>query len=106
MARAHRIGKTMSVCVSRLLTSKTYEMHMFHSVILKLVIDRAVLVHQRKNTEYDGSIDGSPKKKNKPNSKIDMQEKEIDEIFKKGAYDEFRDDNDTEAKQFMETDIE
>ena len=35
-----------------------------------------------------------------------MQEKEIDEIFKKGAYDEFRDDNDTEAKQFMETDIE
>ena len=35
-----------------------------------------------------------------------MQAKEIDEILKKGAYDVFRDDNDIEAQQFMETDID
>jgi superfamily II DNA or RNA helicase len=29
-ARAHRIGQTQSVKVYRLLTKKTYEMHMFH----------------------------------------------------------------------------
>ena len=56
MARAHRIGKTMYVCVSRLLTNKTYEMNIFHSSILKRGLDRAVLAHQRQNTEYDGSV--------------------------------------------------
>ena len=35
-----------------------------------------------------------------------MQAKEIYELLKKGAYDVFWDDNDTEAKQFMETDID
>ena len=35
-----------------------------------------------------------------------MQAKDIDELLKKGAYDVFWDDNDTEALQFMETDID
>ena len=101
MARAHRIGKTMYVCVSRLLTNKTYEMNIFHSDILKRGLDRAVLAHHRQNIEYDGSIDGSSKKKYKSKSKIEMQAKEIGELLKKWAYDVFWYDNDTEAKQFM-----
>ena len=35
-----------------------------------------------------------------------MQAKDIDEILKKGDYDVFWDDDDTEAQQFMETDID
>ena len=35
-----------------------------------------------------------------------MKAKEIDELLKKGAYDVFRDDDDTEAKQFMKNDID
>ena len=88
----------------RLLTAKTYEIYMFCSASLKLVIYCAVLAHQRKITEYDGSIYGISKEKSKSNTKGYMQEKEIDELLKKGAYDVFRDDNDTEAQQFMETD--
>ena len=81
-------------------------MNIFHSDILKRGLDRAVLAHQRQNTEYDGSIDGSSKKKYKSKNKREMQAKEIDELLKKGDYDVFWDDNDTEAKQFMETDID
>ena len=35
-----------------------------------------------------------------------MQAKDIDELLKKGAYVVFWNNNDTEAQQFMETDIE
>ena len=35
-----------------------------------------------------------------------MQAKGIDELLKKGAYVVFWNNNDTEAQQFMETDIE
>ena len=35
-----------------------------------------------------------------------MQAKEIDELLKKGAYDVFWDDDDTEVQQFMKTDID
>ena len=69
MARDHRIGQTVYVCVYQLLTSKTYEIHIFHSASLKLGLDRAVLAHQRGNIEHDGSIDGTSKKKYK--SKIE-----------------------------------
>ena len=83
MACAHRIGQTMAVCVYRLLTAKTYEMHMFHSSSLKLGLYHAVLAHQRQNTEDGGIIDGISKNKYKSKSKIEMQEKEIDELLKK-----------------------
>lgn len=101
MARAHRIGQTRAVSVYRLLTAKTYEMHMFHSASMKLGLDRAVLAHQRQ--QGTGSGDDS-----KPKSISDrkVQAQEIDQLLKKGAYDVFRDDDDTEAKQFMETDID
>lgn len=101
MARAHRIGQTRSVSVYRLLTAKTYEMHMFHSASLKLGLDRAVLAHQRQasNTEELPS-------KRKSKAEREEQAKEIDTLLKKGAYDVFNDDDDTEAHTFMDTDID
>lgn len=101
MARAHRIGQTRSVRVYRLLTAKTYEMHMFHSASLKLGLDRAVLAHQRQNAD---SLENSNKRKSK--AEKEEQAKEIDSLLKKGAYDVFNEDDDKEAEQFMETDID
>ena len=84
----------------RLLTQKTYEMHMFHRASLKLGLDRAVLAHARNEQELgddDGSGDGSGKSM--------LQAKEIDELLKRGAYDVFRED-DTEQIEFVEADID
>lgn len=100
MARAHRIGQTRAVRVYRLLTAKTYEMHMFHSASMKLGLDRAVLAHTRQQ-QGEGE-DSKPKDKSERAS----QAKEIDELLKKGAYDVFKDEDDSEAKKFMETDID
>ena len=100
MARAHRIGQTRAVRVYRLLTAKTYEMHMFHSASMKLGLERAVLSQQRDQGE-EGE-DGKPK----PKSDRLAQAKEIDELLKKGAYDVFRDEDDEEGQKFMETDID
>ena len=100
MARAHRIGQTRAVRVYRLLTAKTYEMHMFHSASMKLGLDRAVLAHTR---QQQGEDDES---KPKDKSERASQAKEIDELLKKGAYDVFKDEDDSEAKKFMESDID
>jgi len=43
MARCHRIGQTKPVSVFRLLTSGTYESHMYDVATAKLDLDRAVL---------------------------------------------------------------
>lgn len=99
MARAHRIGQEKRVMIYRLLTAKTYEMHMFHSASLKLGLERAVLSQNRE--QGDESDDKSKKKPDR-----DAQAREIDELLKKGAYDVFRDEDDTEAEKFMETDID
>ncbi|GAX11583.1 chromodomain-helicase-DNA-binding protein 6 [Fistulifera solaris] len=99
MARAHRIGQTRAVRVYRLLTAKTYEMHMFHSASLKLGLERAVMSQSREQSE-----EGEDKLKKK--SDKEAQAKQIDELLKKGAYDVFRDEDDTEAEKFMETDID
>lgn len=101
MARAHRIGQTKAVRVYRLLTAKTYEMHMFHSASMKLGLERAVLSQQR-----DQGNEGGEGGKRKSKSEKLAQAKEIDELLKKGAYDIFKDDNDEEANKFMETDID
>ena len=100
MARAHRIGQTRAVRVYRLLTAKTYEMHMFHSASMKLGLERAVLSQQR-----DQGGDGGDGKSKKRSDK-EAQAKEIDSLLKKGAYDVFRDDDDEEGQKFMETDID
>ena len=102
MARAHRIGQTRAVQVYRLLTAKTYEMHMFHTASMKLGLDRAVLASQRNEEENDSKSNNKQKQK----QKNDLQAKEIDELLKKGAYDVFRDDDGNEGKEFMETDID
>lgn len=102
MARAHRIGQTRAVRVYRLLTAKTYEMHMFHSASLKLGLERAVLSQNRE--QADDGEDGNGKVKKK--SDREAQAKEIDSLLKKGAYDVFKDEDDTEAEKFMETDID
>jgi hypothetical protein len=101
MARAHRIGQTRAVRVYRLLTAKTYEMHMFHSASMKLGLERAVLSQQREQVN-----DGGDSSKSKSKQEREAQAKEIDALLKKGAYDVFRDDNDEEAHKFMETDID
>ena len=101
MARAHRIGQTKAVRVYRLLTAKTYEMHMFHSASMKLGLEQAVLSQTR-----DQGDEGTEGKKSKSKSEREAQAKKIDQLLKKGAYDVFRDDDDEEAKKFMETDID
>ncbi|GAB9469747.1 Chromodomain-helicase-dna-binding protein 6 [Globisporangium polare] len=96
-ARAHRIGQTHSVKIYRLITRKTYEMHMFHKASLKLGLDKAVLTHMRR--ENEDAKDGKKK-----TSKAE-ESKEIDELLKRGAYDVFRDD-DTAGEQFCAADID
>ena len=100
MARAHRIGQTRAVRVYRLLTAKTYEMHMFHSASMKLGMERAVLAQQREQGE-----EGEPGK-TKSKTEKEAHAKEIDSLLKKGAYDVFKEDDDEEAQKFMETDID
>ena len=73
-------------------------MHMFHSASLKLGLDRSVLEHKQKNTEDDGSIDGTSNNKSKPNIEREIQAKDIDGLLNKGSYDVFWDDDDTEAQ--------
>ena len=103
MARAHRIGQTRAVRVYRLLTAKTYEMHMFHSASLKLGLERAVLSQNREQAEEELDSNGNKVTKK---SEREAQAKEIDSLLKKGAYDVFKDEDDTEAEKFMETDID
>ncbi|GMF65012.1 unnamed protein product [Phytophthora lilii] len=97
-ARAHRIGQTHSVKIYRLITRKTYEMHMFHKASLKLGLDKAVLTHMRRENEEEGG-----KKRNQ--SAKAQETKEIDELLKRGAYDVFRDD-DSAGEQFCALDID
>jgi len=54
-ARAHRIGQTRAVMVYRLITTKTYEMHMFHKASLKLGLDKAVLAHAKNEAEKEAA---------------------------------------------------
>lgn len=96
-ARAHRIGQTHSVKIYRLITRKTYEMHMFHKASLKLGLDKAVLTHMRRENE---DLKDGKKKLSKAE-----ESKEIDELLKRGAYDVFRDD-DSAGEQFCAADID
>lgn len=77
-------------------------MHMFHSASLKLGLDRAVLAAQRQSS----SVEEGSGRKRKSKAEKQEQAKEIDALLKKGAYDVFNDDDDTDAQQFMDTDID
>ncbi|KAG7391581.1 choline dehydrogenase 7 [Phytophthora boehmeriae] len=98
-ARAHRIGQTHSVKIYRLITRKTYEMHMFHKASLKLGLDKAVLTHMRRENE-----EGANKPRKDKSAKA-QESKEINELLKRGAYDVFRDD-DSAGEQFCAADID
>ena len=74
---------------------------MFHSASMKLGLERAVLAQQR---DQGDDMDENSQKKAK--SDREAHAKEIDELLKKGAYDIFRDEDDEEAKKFMERDID
>lgn len=74
---------------------------MFHSASLKLGLDRAVLAHQRQNTNAN-----EVSSKRKSRAEKEEQAKEIDLLLKKGAYDVFNDDDDNEGQKFMDTDID
>ena len=65
-----------------------------------------MLAHQRENSEDDRSIDSTSNNKSKPKSKIEMQAKKVVELLKRGYFDVFWDDDDTELQQLMETNID
>jgi hypothetical protein len=79
--------------VYRLLTAKTYEMHMFLSASLKLGLECAVSYSREQADDNYETNKQSSKKKN------EEQMKEIDTLFKKGAYGMFRDDDDEEGQK-------
>ncbi|CAN0217051.1 unnamed protein product, partial [Scytosiphon promiscuus] len=115
-ARAHRIGQTKAVMVYRLLSKKTYEMHMFHQASLKLGLDKAVLAHARSEAQQ-GAEDAAAEEGAAPansgtgmistrgTGKLDLAAEEIDHLLKRGAYDVFHED-DTEGKDFVEASID
>ncbi|KAG1712992.1 hypothetical protein DVH05_000722 [Phytophthora capsici] len=104
-ARCHRIGQKKSVKIYRLLTSKTYELHMFHKASLKLGLDQAVL-GGIKNDDPVAKLKGAAKK-SKPNER--MSKEEIENLLKHGAYEMFKEqESEAEAasKKFGEESID
>ena len=99
-ARCHRIGQTKDVKVYRLITANTYEKKMFMRASMKLGLDQAILSNMRSGTNKgEGeNADGIDPKK--------MSKKEIDDLLKYGAYDVFKDEDDTAATAFCQQDIE
>ncbi|DAZ97744.1 TPA: hypothetical protein N0F65_009024 [Lagenidium giganteum] len=104
-ARCHRIGQKKSVKIYRLLTSKTYELHMFHQASMKLGLDQAVLGGIR--NQAPPLLAGSSKK---PSAKSAMSSDEIESLLKYGAYEMFREEKEGEAeaasKKFSEESID
>ena len=93
-ARCHRIGQTKEVKVYRLLTAKTYEMHMFHLSSLKMGLDQAVL---------SGIENGS-------SGECGLSKAEIESLLRHGAYGIMGEEKDgtgeAESKAFVEADID
>jgi hypothetical protein len=134
-ARAHRIGQTKSVKVYRLLTRKTYEMHLFQVASMKLGLDYAVMHnvqssynaassagkhahhqhHQQQDNKKegeDGDADASARLLDATSAPASaaLSKKEIENLLKRGAYDMFREENEgkseQESKTFCEADID
>ncbi|CAH0474051.1 unnamed protein product [Peronospora belbahrii] len=93
-ARCHRIGQKKSVKIYRLLTSKTYELHMFHKASLKLGLDQAVL-GGIKNDDPVAKLKGVAKI-SKTNDR--MSKEEIESLLKHGAYEMFK-EHESEAEE-------
>lgn len=91
-ARCHRIGQTKEVKVYRLITANTYEKKMFMRASMKLGLDQAVLHNMRSNGEENDEMSTLKK----------ISKKEIDDLLKYGAYDIFKDGDDTAATTFVQ----
>ncbi|KAI9980429.1 hypothetical protein PInf_026375 [Phytophthora infestans] len=104
-ARCHRIGQKKSVKIYRLLTAKTYELHMFHKASLKLGLDQAVL-GGIKSDDSVAKLKGAAKT---PKTNDRMSKEEIENLLKHGAYEMFKEqDSEAEAasKKFGEESID
>jgi len=89
MARAHRIGQQRKVTIFRLVTRNTYESQMFVRASRKLGLDHAVLT----NLEVGrGSLEATDKD-------------DINKLLRLGAYGAY-DDDDSQAKTFVEENID
>lgn len=113
-ARAHRIGQKKNVKVYRLLTRKTYEMHLFNVASLKLGLDYALMHNLRSqygplpvSNQREIGEDGGEKT---ISSSDNLSKKEIENLLKHGAYDMFREEKDGQgeeaSKRFCEEDID
>ncbi|GIQ82532.1 hypothetical protein KIPB_003690 [Kipferlia bialata] len=83
-ARAHRIGQTRSVTVYRMISARSYEEALFTRANQKLGLDRALM----------GGVSGSG-----------MQDKDIDMLLRKGAYDLLTGGEDR-AREFEKMDLD
>ena len=117
-ARSHRIGQKKPVKVYRLLTRKTYEMHLFQVASMKLGLDYAVMHNLkssisadkdnkeglRRNESSDVGLDGDGP------SLGNLNKKEIEHLLKHGAYDIFREEkegkSEEESRRFCDADID
>ncbi len=88
-ARCHRIGQTQEVKVYRLICAKTYERYMFEQASKKLGLDQAVLNNMGVTSDPSKMLDN----------------KEIDNLLKYGAYDLFREDE-KEVTEYKDEDID
>lgn len=93
-ARCHRIGQTKSVKIYRLLTSKTYELQMFHQASIKLGLDQVVLGGMQDTS--NSSV--SKEKKSVGKKPSSMSKNEIENLLKYGAYDIFNELRDGQAE--------
>jgi Helicase conserved C-terminal domain len=93
-ARCHRIGQEKKVQVYRLLSSRTYEMQMFHMSSLKMGLDQVVL----KGFENGASADGG------------LSKEEVEKLLRHGAYDILNEDKDGKSEEttndFIQADID
>lgn len=104
-ARCHRIGQKKSVKIYRLLTSKTYELHMFHQASMKLGLDQAVLGGIR---NQNAAL--TKGKRGASSAPVSMSKDEIENLLKHGAYEMFKEEKEGEAeaasKRFSEESID
>lgn len=93
-ARCHRIGQTKNVKVYRLLSSKTYEMHLFNISSLKMGLDQAVLNGFEAGKSGQGTL----------------TKEEVERLLREGAYSIFSEEKacaaEAESSAFAEQDID
>lgn len=108
------IGQTRPVKVYRLLTKKSYEMHMFHTASLKLGLAYAVAGNAAAGDVLNGEmIDAettSALSKPQSSNSSSLTRKELEKLLRHGAYDIFSESKDgsgeAESRNFCEANID